>query len=209
MKKIVYFISICSFIYLFSPNLFSQSISIIQKIRSDPRLQAQMKNWVMAVVKEWETGEEPNAEDLDAVFKKPLAVFVTAKRLGEVRACMGTLVPHEKDLADEIRRNLNLAFRQDPRHRPVQKDDLLGMEIYISSLADPKLLSKPYQINPARDAILMKSGSKEAVALPGEAKTTRYLLAFLKAKAGIKKDENFQLYRMESESIKINMLPVF
>ena len=192
-------------LFIFPQNIYSQNISVIQKIRTIPRLQNQLEFLVGMIVKEWK-GDHTSIEfSPDPIFRKPLGVFITAKKGDEVRGCVGSLLPHEKDLEQEIRRNLKLAFTQDPRHRPVQKEETSGMEIFVSALGSPKLLSKPYQINPAREAILIRSGSKEALALPGEAKTLRYLLAFLKAKAGIQKSENFQLYRLESESVEVKL----
>lgn len=193
------------FLFFLPRALFAQDLSILEKIRQTPALQKQMQAWVEQVVREWRGSGEALAYPQDPLFQKPLAVFITAKKGDEVRGCMGTLQPQEKSLADEIRKNLRRAFTQDPRHRPIQKSELPGMEIYVSAVGDPQLLTKPYQVNPARDAILMRSGSKEAIALPGEAKTLRYLLAFLKSKAGIKKSEPFQLYRLRSESLGLRL----
>lgn len=192
-------------LFVFPQNLYSQDLSIIQKIRTSPELKKQLQDWLQTVVREWETGAVIEVLPHSPLFKQSLAVFVTAKKEGVVRGCMGTLHPREENLAQEIRANLKLAFTQDPQHRPVQKDEISGMEIFVSALGSPKLLSKPYQINPAREAILIRSGSKEAITLPGEAKTLRYLLAFLKTKAGIRKNENFQLYRLESESVGFDL----
>lgn len=183
--------------------LFAQDPQLIEDIRKNPALHSQMQNWVEQVVRLWKGDEIHLQYPQDPLFQKPLGLFVTAKKRGEVRGCMGSLLPREKSLADEVLKNLQKAFSHDPRHRPIQKDELPGMHIYVSALGSPKLLSKPYQIDPARDAILLKSGGKEAVALPGEAKTLRYLLAFLKAKAGLRKTENFQLYRLHSESLEV------
>ncbi len=188
--------------------LLAQDISLIQKIRQSPELQKQLQVWLMQTIQIWQGENIKLHYPADSLFQKPLAVFVTAKKNGEVRGCVGTLLPREKSLADEILKNLKMAFSQDPRHRPIQKDEVPGMEIYISALSSPKLLSKPYQINPARDAILMRSGSKEALALPGEAKTLRYLIAFLKAKAGLRNPDPYLLYRLQSESVGVIMPPV-
>lgn len=199
MKKI--FTIIC--IIFFPSLLYSQDLSIIQKIRTHPELKQELQGWIEQIIQEWK-GEVVELEfPKNSIFKNSLAVFITAKKNGKVRGCMGTLSPREENLAQEIRKNLKLAFAKDPNNRPIEAQEIPGMEIYVSALDSPRLLSRPYQINPARDAILIRSGSKEAVALPGEAKTLRYLLAFLKSKAGIKNRESFQLYRLESETVDI------
>ncbi len=192
---------------LFFPfSIFASETSPLYQIKTNPQLQKELQAWVSELLEEWEGKKENLKLPTSNVFQKPLAVFVTAKKGNEVRGCMGTLRPREKNLAEEIRTNLRLAFSRDPRHRPVQKDEVAEMEIYISSVSNPKLVSELSSLDPARDAVMIKSGSREAVALPGEAKTLRYLLAFLKSKAGIHRGENFQLYRMESETVEV-MLP--
>jgi AMMECR1 domain-containing protein len=111
---------------------------------------------------------------------------------------MGSLEAKTSSLTQEIERDLKLAFTQDPRHPPVEKSEVAGMEIFLTAVGNPVALRGFEGLSPARDGILIRSGMKEAVVLLGEAKTTRYLLAFAKAKAGIKRGESFQIYRLPS-----------
>jgi hypothetical protein len=70
------------------------------------------------------------------------------------------------------------------------------MEIYLTTAGTPQAVERFDALSPRHDAILLKSGAKEAVVLPGEARTLRYLLAFAKAKAGVKKGEPYVVYRL-------------
>ncbi|KAB2839101.1 AMMECR1 domain-containing protein [bacterium] len=173
-----------------------------REIRASPQLRAQLSSIVSVAVRRAFGEEAAMPPDLDAIFLKPMGVFVTAKRGDEVRGCMGSLLPKRGSLAEEISANLQLAFLRDPRHRPIRREELTGMNIYLSAAGSPLLIERWNSVSPARDAILLKSGAKEAVVLPGEARTQRYLLAFAKAKAGVKKGEAFRLYRLPVEVIK-------
>ena len=183
------------------------SLAAFRKIRSNPELRSQLSEIVSVAIRRTfgETVTMPS--DLAPVFQAPMPVFVTAKRGEEVRGCMGSLYPKRSSLAEEIAANLTLAFFQDPRHRPIRREELAGMEIFLSTAGAPVEVERWGAISPARDAILLKSGAKEAVVLPGEAKTQRYLLAFAKAKAGVKKGEAFRLYRLPVEVLAVAPRP--
>ncbi|HEX5033208.1 MAG TPA: AMMECR1 domain-containing protein [bacterium] len=132
----------------------------------------------------------------DPLFEEPLSVFVTLKKNEEIRGCMGSLKPRKSSLREEIAANLKAAMTQDPRHRRVEKSELPGMEIYLTTTGRPQPVPRVDALSPVHDAILLKSGAREAVVLPGEARTLRYLLAFAKAKAGVGKGETYQIYRL-------------
>lgn len=177
-------------------------LSRLRAIRSSPQLQAQLATVIDVGVRRAFGETVPLPEGLDAVFLRPMGVFVTAKRGEEVRGCMGSLAPKKGSLTEEIAANLQLAFLRDPRHRPIRREELAGMKIYLSATGSPVPIERWSSVSPARDAILLKSGAKEAVVLPGEARTQRYLLAFAKAKAGVKKGEAFRLYRLPVEVVE-------
>ncbi|HKY62490.1 MAG TPA: AMMECR1 domain-containing protein [bacterium] len=142
-----------------------------------------------------------NAEPL---FDQPLGVFVTLKKDEEIRGCMGSLKPRKSSLREEIAANLKAAMTQDPRHRRVEKSELPGMEIYLTTAGTPQPVPRFDALSPVHDAILLKSGAREAVVLPGEARTLRYLLAFAKAKAGVRKGEPYQVFRLPVEVLAVD-----
>lgn len=167
-----------------------------RQIRGDPALSAQLDAILeIAMQRAWGENIAWPAKS-DPVFEQPLGVFVTLKRKDEVRGCMGSLKPRKSSLREEIATNLKAAMTQDPRHRRVEKSELEGMDIYLTTAGAPQPVPRFDALSPMHDAILLKSGAKEAVVLPGEAKTLRYLLAFAKAKAGVRKGETFQIYRL-------------
>ncbi len=172
----------------------------IEKLRTDPVLRAELQQILEAGLHR-AFGEPAPAKNPSEFFQTPLPVFITLKKGGKVRGCMGSLYPKSGTLADEIARNLEWALFRDPRHRAVQRQEISGMEVYLTAVGNPVPVKSIDSISPANDGAYLRYGSKEAVVLPGEAKTQRYLLALLKAKAGIKKGEAYRLYRLSSSTL--------
>ena len=200
MKRIYLFILCFALLSLargFSPALAEEEgLRRFRQIRSDPVLRAQLASIVeVAMGRAWGQ-DSPWPEKLDPIFDKPLGVFVTLKKGEEVRGCMGSLKARKSSLREEIAANLKAAMTQDPRHRKVEKEEVPGMEVYFTTAGKPQPVPRLNALSPVHDAILLKSGAKEAVVLPGEARTLRYLLAFAKAKAGVRRGETFQVYRL-------------
>jgi AMMECR1 domain-containing protein len=172
------------------------------KIRSDPDLQAQARE-VVAGGMEQAFGEDVKSiSGLAFPFNARAPVFVTLKKGEKVRGCMGTLQAREPTLAQEIQANLRKALFQDPWHRRVTREEIPGMEVYLTAIGLPIPVRGIGEISPARDGVLIRQGRREAVALPGEAKTQRYLLTFLKAKAGIQQGP-YQIFRFKTETIRV------
>jgi len=187
----------------------SQDVTLVrfEKIRSDPQLKSQLEGMVRRAVQSAfgdRAGLKPApTEGIDPLLRDPFPAFITAKKGEKVRGCMGSLETRTSSLETEIQKNLKLAFTQDPRHPPIQKDELVGMEIFITAVGTPKAVQRLSQISPARDGLLIRSGNREAVVLPGEAKTTRYLLAFARAKAGIKRGVSYQVFQLPTATMSM------
>jgi len=175
------------------------------ELRSNSVLQAELRGWVnYGLAKAFGiTPSSLSAPKVSDFFRQSFPIFVTLQKNGEVRGCMGSLVPQRSNLAEEIPQKIELALFQDPRHRPVTKNELVGMVVFISTVITKAPVRSVQEISPAYDGVWLSAGSKGAVLMPGEAKTQRYLLALLKAKAGLKKGEAFHLYRLKTQSVKV------
>jgi AMMECR1 domain-containing protein len=53
--------------------------------------------------------------------------------------------------------------------------------------------------NPLKYGLMLRSGAKTAVLLPGETSDAYYQLVRCKLKAGLNKGESYQLYRLKAE----------
>ncbi|MEA3522432.1 MAG: AmmeMemoRadiSam system protein A [Campylobacterota bacterium] len=67
------------------------------------------------------------------------AVFVTLNLKGQLRGCIGSLIPHRRLIDDVISNAKSAAFR-DPRFPPLTQEEFKNIEMEIS------LLSVPYEL---------------------------------------------------------------
>lgn len=104
-------------------------------------------------------------------FKERLGTFVTVTIGGNLRGCIGHIIPRESVL-EGIRENaLNAAFK-DPRFLPLTTEEFDRIEIEISILTPPQELSYEgtqdllQKLRPGIDGVIIKKGFYEATFLP-------------------------------------------
>ena len=96
---------------------------------------------------------------------EPRGVFVTLKKRGNLRGCIGRMVP-DRPLATLVGAMALQAAFEDPRFRPVTAQELSDLEIEISVLTPMKPVSGPEAIVVGRDGVLLQKGGRSAVFLP-------------------------------------------
>ena len=110
-------------------------------------------------------------EQLTPALQKPGACFVTLTSQGQLRGCIGHLVPREA-LARSVQDNARAAALEDPRFPPVTPEEVAQLEIEISVLTPPQPLAfkSPAELlrklQPGRDGVLLKRGGHQATFLP-------------------------------------------
>lgn len=140
------------------------------------------------------------------LLKEPGACFVTLHTgSGQLRGCIGTIIPHTT-LGNDMQSNaLNAAFR-DPRFPPLMSsNEFADIEIEISILTPMEDIESPEQFIVGEHGILMRLFGRSAVFLPQVAPEQGWdrdtTLAHLSMKAGFKpgawkiEDARFQVFR--------------
>jgi len=121
---------------------------------------------------------------------EPHGAFVTLRRRGRLRGCVGQPEP-AGPLADTVSRCAVLAAFEDERFPPVREEELLELTIEISVLS-PMMRTTPDQIELGRDGLFIRSGHSRGLLLPqvaAEHRLTReQFLAETCLKAGLKRD---------------------
>lgn len=116
-------------------------------------------------------GPQVDWKDVPETFQKKLGNFVTINIEGNLRGCIGHIIPRYP-LIEGIRENaINAAFK-DPRFPPLTKGEFDRIELEISILTPPKEL--PYtdaedllrKLRPGTDGLIIKQGFHEATFLP-------------------------------------------
>lgn len=134
-------------------------------------------------------------------------VFVTLRKKGELRGCIGTLLPQEP-LANAVRSMAIQSATGDPRFPSVTLEELKDIEIEISVLTVPVKVSSPDEIVLGRDGVIVKKGFRQGVFLPQVADETgwtkeQFLSALCAHKAGLEPDAwkkpDTELYIFQAE----------
>jgi len=108
---------------------------------------------------------EVKVPQLSSAFNQKLSAFVTLKKEGNLRGCIGSIFPTQS-LVDEIRTQAINAAVNDPRFDPVTANELAKCEIEISILSPIKPCPKYEDIHLGKHGIILKKGQKQAVFLP-------------------------------------------
>lgn len=129
-------------------------------------------------------------------FARRAACFVTLKKHGELRGCIGTLEPAEPDLGREIARNAHSAAFHDPRFAPVGEDELEALVCSVDVLS-PSEECELADLDPAEYGVIVSAGPRRGVLLPDLAgvDTVAQQVDIALQKAGLRPDEPFRVRR--------------
>ncbi len=102
---------------------------------------------------------------------EPGAAFVTLRRNGRLRGCIGSILPRRPLIEDVIQNARAAAFR-DPRFPPLRAGELEGLDVEVSVLSAPAPL--PYadeadlrrKIRPGVDGVILRLDGRQATFLP-------------------------------------------
>ena len=125
--------------------------------------------------------------------------FVSLKKDGNLRGCIGTFLPTQKNLAAEIMQNAVSAAVRDPRFSPVRVDELADLVYSVDVLTAPERIDSESELDPARYGVIVKNGSRQGLLLPAldGVDTVQQQISIAKQKAGIGQAEPVELRRFE------------
>ncbi len=135
----------------------------------------------------------------DRLLHMQAGVFVTLIIDDRVRGCMGRIYPAEPNLRDEIAKAAEMAATMDIRHSPISLEDLPKIDYCVSVVGRVRRERPDAEVNPRLEGVLVKTGERSGVILPGEAKTADYQRKWAKREAGIEPGVPFELYVFETE----------
>jgi AmmeMemoRadiSam system protein B/AmmeMemoRadiSam system protein A len=137
----------------------------------------------------------PTPEDLKIPISEAMkvnrAAFVTLKKSGELRGCIGEIFPSQALYKSVIVNAINAAVN-DRRFVPVQHDEVGAIKIEVSALTVPKQIDSYNQIRLGIDGIILRKEGHVALFLPQVAPEQKWTLAEtltqLSLKAGLPAD---------------------
>lgn len=131
--------------------------------------------------------------DYPVELQQPGATFVTLKRDGSLRGCIGSLEAARPLVIDVVHNAFNAAFR-DPRFAPLRTSEMHDLELHLSVLSAPEafpvadeadLLAR---LRPGVDGLILAEGHRRGTFLPSVWEQLPEPLDFvthLKRKAGL------------------------
>lgn len=134
----------------------------------------------------------------DEMKEMQRGVFVSIKKAGELRGCIGTIEPAAGCIAEEIIRNAIEAGIHDPRFPSIEEDELADLDFSVDVLTEPEEASKE-QLDPKKYGVIVRSGYRTGLLLPDleGVDTVEDQLNIALRKAGISPDKNYTIQRFE------------
>jgi hypothetical protein len=147
-----------------------------------------------------------------AELREKRACFVTLRRAGELRGCIGALEA-DLPLVVGVSENTYKAGFRDPRFPPLAADELPDIDIEISVLTPLEHLSADSEtdliakLRPGVDGVVLRQGAQQGTFLPAvwqELPDPVHFLRQLKRKAGLPADrwpDAVEVWRYTTESV--------
>jgi AmmeMemoRadiSam system protein B/AmmeMemoRadiSam system protein A len=152
-------------------------------------------------------------DHLPPVLRAPGGAFVTLKRNGMLRGCIGSPTAW-RSLAEDVIDNAVKAGQNDPRFARVTEAELDGLEISVAVLTPHQAMAVPdeasllAQLRPRVDGLLIKDGPHSALFLPAvweQLPNPADFLRELKKKAGLAPGHwspHFRAWRFQAVEVR-------
>ncbi len=141
----------------------------------------------------------PEPTELNEFTRQRAGVFVSIKKWGQLRGCMGTIEPSQANVIAEVRKSAISAASQDPRFNPIKAAELAELVYSVDLLGDPAPISNLDELDPQRYGVIVSRGEKQGLLLPRleGIDTVAEQIAIAKKKAGLSTEDDVQLQRFE------------
>lgn len=107
----------------------------------------------------------PAQQKFTAVMEQQAGCFVTIKKDGKLRGCIGSFIS-ERPLWETVREMAASAATRDPRFYPMKPADIEDFSVEISVLSPLRQIESIEDIRVGRDGIYIIKGSYHGVLLP-------------------------------------------
>ncbi len=133
------------------------------------------------------------------MYENRAGVFVSIKKEGRLRGCIGTIQAVRGSIAEEIIENAVSASSKDPRFSPIEPKELDTLSISVDVLGDTEEIESSDQLDVRRYGVVVTKGYRRGLLLPNldGVDTVEEQIAIAKQKAGIKEQEEVRLERFE------------
>lgn len=133
----------------------------------------------------------------EEMLKQKAGVFVSLKKEGRLRGCIGTIAATTASIAEEIIQNAVSAGMDDPRFPEIRPEELPELEYSVDVLGAAQVVTSLDQLDVKKYGLILTKGRKRGLLLPNleGVDTVEQQIEITRQKAGIR--ENEQDIRME------------
>ncbi len=126
-------------------------------------------------------------------------VFVSMKKFGQLRGCIGTTEPTTESIAEEIIQNAVSSGTKDPRFPAVSLNEIKYIDFSVDVLKPAKLVNSLEELDPNRFGVIVVYRGRSGLLLPKleEVNTVEEQLNIALRKACISKNVDYKIYRFE------------
>lgn len=126
-------------------------------------------------------------------------VFVSIKKRGELRGCIGTTAPTRDNIALEIIHNAVSSGTEDPRFLPVKQDELAELVYSVDVLSPAEPVADKSGLDVLRYGVIVSKGGRRGLLLPNldGVNTVDEQLSIACQKAGISPNDRYDIQRFE------------
>ncbi len=133
----------------------------------------------------------------EELYIKQNGVFVSLKKDGRLRGCVGTVTPTKLSTAEEIMGNAIEAATKDSRFDAVQENELASLEIYVDVLSELEEVNSKEDLDIKKYGIVVTKNDKRGLMFPNidGVKDVSHQIEAALEKAKISKDEDYLIQR--------------
>ncbi|MBF0537418.1 MAG: AmmeMemoRadiSam system protein A [Nitrospirae bacterium] len=126
-------------------------------------------------------------------------VFVSLKKHGQLRGCIGTFTPMTQNVASEVIRNAIAAATEDPRFSPVRAEELQELNISVDVLSAPEKVNDISELDHKKYGVIVAKDYRKGLLLPDidGVDSVEEQLRIAKLKANIYPNEPVEIFRFE------------
>ena len=135
----------------------------------------------------------------EELLNRRAGAFVSLKKHGHLRGCIGTISPITNSIAEEVMRNAISAGTEDPRFSPVTEKELPELVYSVDILSEPEPIESIKELDVKRYGVIVTDGYRRGLLLPNleGVDTPEHQVSIAMEKAGIRPGQPYSLERFE------------
>jgi MEMO1 family protein len=133
------------------------------------------------------------------MLEEKAGAFVSIKKHGQLRGCIGTTGPTRKNIAEEIINNAISSGTRDPRFNSIEASELDSLVYSVDILKEPEPINTIEELDVIKYGVIVRHGARSGLLLPNleGVDTPEQQVSISLQKAGIRPEEEYTMERFE------------